>query len=258
MSLFPLSQTSKKTHRQYFLKTKTLERNPSIEKIIESSSSSRSFEHLILQIYPRSIFFLFKKEKPTLTLMFALFEEIQILFSLVSYDNSRESSSSATFFNGITNSKWRLYLEETTFHRLFFIPSPPCFFSPFFPFKSVLLMDDFFFSSSSFLFLSLHLSSDGFRWEDWSKVKGECRKRGNLGTVMRYFSLWSMLLTFSTNFFPPQSSIVKIILFGYLWGMERIWLLLISFDLFEFWQKIITKYQIYETYNLLHVDNEYK
>lgn len=171
--------------------------------------------------------------------MFALFEEIQILFSLVSYDNSRESSSSATFFNGITNSKWRLYLEETTFHRLFFIPSPPCFFSPFFPFKSVLLMDDFFFSSSSFLFLSLHLSSDGFRWEDWSKVKGECRKRGNLGTVMRYFSLWSMLLTFSTNFFPPQSSIVKIIPFGYLWGMERIWLLLISFDLFEFSQKII-------------------
>lgn len=40
--------------------------------------------------------------------------------------------------------------------------------------------------------------------------------------------------------------------------MERIWLLLISFDLFEFSQKIITKYQIYETYNLLHVDNEYK
>ena len=147
--------------------------------------------------------------------MFALFEEVQsvqrddILFSLVSYDNSRESSSSATFFNGITNSKWRLYLEETTFHRLFFIPSPlPLFFPSLFPFKSVLLMDDFFFSSFSSFFLFLHLSSDGFRWEDWSKVKNEWGNRGNLGTVMRYFSLWSMLFIFSTNFFFPSHPMI--------------------------------------------------
>ena len=152
--------------------------------------------------------------------MFALFEEVQsvqrddILFSLVSYDNSRESSSSATFFNGITNSKWRLYLEETTFHRLFFIPSPlPPVFSFTLSLQECTLDGWFFFfssSSSSFssFFLFLHLSSDGFRWEDWSKVKNEWGNRGNLGTVMRYFSLWSMLFIFSTNFFFPSHPMI--------------------------------------------------
>lgn len=131
--------------------------------------------------------------------MFALFEEIQILFSLVSYDNSRESSSSATFFNGITNSKWRLYLEETTFHRLFFIPPLPCFFSPFFPFKSVLLMDDFFFSSSSFLFLSLSIFlrtvSDG---------KIDRRWKVNAGRGVTSVQLWDIFHCDRCSLLFPQ------------------------------------------------------
>ena len=187
--------------------------------------------------------------------MFALFEEVQsvqrddILFSLVSYDNSRESSSSATFFNGITNSKWRLYLEETTFHRLFFIPSPlPLFFPSLFPFKSVLLMDDFFSSPPPpppfLLFFSFSIFprtvSDG---------KIDRRWKMNGGTGVTSVQLWDIfhcdrcsLFFPQTFFFPPIPWLLRIRIFM---GNGKN---MITFNQFRWWICLnfkIIKYQIY-------------
>lgn len=183
--------------------------------------------------------------------MFALFEEVQsvqrddILFSLVSYDNSRESSSSATFFNGITNSKWRLYLEETTFHRLFFIPSPPpCFFLHSFP-SRVYSWWMIFFSPPFLLFFSFSIFprtvSDG---------KIDRRWKMNGGTGVTSVQLWDIfhcdrcsLFFPQIFFFPPIPWLLRIRIFM---GNGKN---MITFNQFRWWICLnfkIMKYQIYE------------